>query len=122
MKGCLASGFPFVVGILVYDSFEGLTVAKTGYVPMPNTKTEQILGGHAVICVGYNDSKSVWIMKNSWGSSWGDNGYFYLPYNYLLNSKLAGDMWTIKKVETISPQKKTMIYKILENTKHLRKY
>ena len=121
MKGCLTSGFPFVVGILVYSSFESLTVTTTGYVSMPNILKERILGGHAVICVGYNDKKGVWIMKNSWGSGWGDRGHFYLPYNYLLSNKLAGDMWTIRKVETLSPQRKVMVYKKLESTKHLKK-
>jgi C1A family cysteine protease len=121
MKGCLNSGFPFVLGILIYSSFEGVTVSKTGFVPMPNQKTERILGGHAVICIGYNDLKSVWIMKNSWGDRWGDNGYFYLPYNYLLSNKLAGDMWTIKKVEVLSLPRKIMVNKALEVSKHLKK-
>lgn len=120
MKGCLTSGFPFVVGILVYSSFERITVARTGYVTMPNVKTERILGGHAIICIGYNDAKSVWILQNSWGTKWGDNGYFYLPYNYLLNPKLAGDMWTIRKVEVLSPVRRIMVNKALEASKHLK--
>ena len=66
---------------------------------MPNTRKEQILGGHAVVCVGYNEFSQKWIMRNSWGSSWGDKGYFYLPYNYLLNPSLTTDMWTITKME-----------------------
>jgi C1A family cysteine protease len=122
MKGCLISGYPFVVGIEVYSSFESQSVAKTGYVPMPNTLTEQFLGGHAVICVGYNDAKSVWIMKNSWGTSWGDHGYFYLPYNYLLSSQLAGDMWQVTKVSVLSTPMKLKIYKINEVIKLGRRY
>ena len=108
--------------ILIYTSFEGRVVNTTGYVPMPNTKTERLLGGHAVICVGYNDAKGVWIMKNSWGTRWGDSGYFYLPYNYLLSSTLAGDMWQITKVEIISKNRKIMVNKMLEKTKYLKKY
>lgn len=122
MKGCLNSGFPFVVGILIYRSFEGSVTTNTGYVPMPNPKTERLLGGHAVTCVGYNDSKAVWIMKNSWGTGWGDRGYFYLPYNYLLSSSLACDMWQITKVEVLSPPRKIMVNKALEASKHLKKY
>jgi len=91
MKGCLSSGLPFVVGIEIYLSFESTVATNTGYIPMPKTKTEQLLGGHAVICVGYNDARGVWIMQNSWGSGWGDKGYFYLPYNYLLSPSLAGN-------------------------------
>jgi len=122
MKGCLISGFPFVVGIEVYSSFETASVAKTGYVPMPNTRTEQLLGGHAVLCVGYSDTKSVWIMKNSWGPNWGDKGYFYLPYNYLLSSTMAGDMWQITKVHVLSNNQKIMVNKRLEATKFLKRY
>jgi len=100
MKGCLTSGYPFVVGFEVYSSFESAAVASTGMVPMPNTATEQLLGGHACICLGYDDSKGVWIMQNSWGTGWGDRGYFYMPYAYLTTPALAGDMWRILKVTT----------------------
>ena len=96
MKSCLACGFPFVVGIAVYESFEARSVALTGRVPMPSPQ-EQLLGGHAVLCVGYDDRQKYWIMRNSWSASWGDRGYFYLPYQYLLNSSLSSDMWYIKK-------------------------
>lgn len=97
MKKSLANNNPFIVGIAVYESFESIKVAKSGYVPMPYSN-EKILGGHTVICVGYDDNKQVWIMRNSWGSNWGDKGYFYLPYLYLLDSKLSSDLWNIKKI------------------------
>jgi C1A family cysteine protease len=126
LKGCLKSNQPFVVGILIYSSFESLTTSKTGYVSLPNIKKEQLLGGHAVICVGYDDIKQVWIMKNSWGANWGDNGYFYLPYNYLLNTTLAGDIWKITQVEIVKkiiPKNiKLKVNSINENVKHLKIY
>lgn len=100
MRTALAEGYPFVVGIMIYESFESEGVARHGLVPMPAVAAgEQMLGGHAVCCVGYNDVKKVWIMRNSWGSGWGDGGYFYLPYDYLLDSTLATDLWTIIKME-----------------------
>jgi C1A family cysteine protease len=95
MKACLASGYPFIFGFTVYDSFESDAVAKTGIVPMPS-KTELVLGGHAVMAVGYDDSKKWFIVRNSWGEDWGDKGYFYIPYDYLTNKNLASDFWTIK--------------------------
>ena len=97
LKGCLASGFPFVFGFTVYDSFESAQVAKTGIVPMPGPK-EHILGGHAVLAVGYDDTSSRFIVRNSWGPGWGMKGYFTIPYLYLTNSQLADDFWTIRTV------------------------
>lgn len=99
LKACLASGYPMVVGIMLYNSFESEEVAKTGLVPMPDTDKEELLGGHAVALVGYDDERKVWIMRNSWGSSWGHDGYFFLPYEYLLtDSNLASDFWVVCKV------------------------
>lgn len=96
MKACLASGYVFVVGISVYESFEGDDVAKTGIVPMPSTN-EQLLGGHAICIAGFRDSDQKWVFRNSWGS-WGDSGYGYLDYQYLLNKGLASDFWVIRTV------------------------
>ena len=98
MKNCLVSGFPFVVGISIYQSFESPQVATTGIVQMPQPN-ERCLGGHAVVCVGYDDSNQRWIMRNSWGTSWGLKGYFYLPYDYLTTPSLASDMWTITSMQ-----------------------
>lgn len=98
MKACLASGFPFVFGFAVYESFESQQVAKTGQVPMPQIH-EQMLGGHAVLCVGYDDSTQRFIVRNSWGDKWGDKGYFYMPYDYLKDNNLADDFWVITLME-----------------------
>jgi len=98
MKNSLHNNEPFVVGIAIYSSFETLSVGITGMVPMPK-KNDYLLGGHAVICVGYDDTKKVWIMRNSWGTNWGNKGYFYLPYQYLTNSNLSSDLWIIQKIK-----------------------
>jgi len=95
MKNCIASGFPFVFGFTVYDSFESPEVEKTGTVPMPDPNTENELGGHACIVVGYDDEQGRFKIRNSWGSEWGDHGYFTLPYEYLLNENLSDDFWKI---------------------------
>ena len=94
LKTALANNRPFAVAIAIYSSFESDSVAKTGYVPMP-LPGDALLGGHAVACCGFDDNKQVWIMMNSWGTQWGDKGFFYLPYNYLLNPNLTSDMWYI---------------------------
>src|SRR5947199_202642 len=82
MQGCLAQGYPFVFGFTVYESFESEQVAKTGKVPLP-PRSEQVLGGHAVLAVGYNDANQSFIVRNSWGPDWGMKGYFTMPYGYL---------------------------------------
>src|SRR5208337_5008241 len=82
LKGCLASGYPFVFGFTVYESFESAQVAQTGHAPMP-APTEASIGGHAVIAVGYDDSQNWFIVRNSWGVGWGIKGYFMMPYAYL---------------------------------------
>jgi C1A family cysteine protease len=97
-KGCLASGFPFVLGFTVYDSFESTQVARTGVVPMPGP-AEKVAGGHAVLVVGYDDQQQRFIMRNSWGSKWGMQGYFTMPYQYLLDDNLSDDFWTVRLVE-----------------------
>jgi C1A family cysteine protease len=96
MKACLASGFPFVFGFTVYESFESAEVAASGDVPLPSPN-EGVLGGHAVMAVGYNDAKQWFTVRNSWGTGWGIGGYFHMPYAYLTNGDLASDFWTIRR-------------------------
>ena len=98
MKGCLAEGYPFVYGFTVYESFESAHVAKTGVVPMP-ASTERVLGGHAVLAVGYDDSKDAFLVRNSWGTAWGMKGYFTMPYGYMMDENLSDDFWTVRLVE-----------------------
>jgi C1A family cysteine protease len=97
LKGCLASGYPFVFGFSVYESFESQAVAKTGVVPMPQPAEKQ-LGGHAVMGVGYDDTQQRFIVRNSWSAGWGMKGYFTIPYAYLTDNNLADDFWTIRIV------------------------
>ena len=97
LKSCLAGGNGVAIGFLVYESFESDVVFRTGYMPMPKTG-EQILGGHAVFVMGYRDDVTApgggWLkVKNSWGTGWGDRGYFYMPYLFVIPT-LVSDMWT----------------------------
>ena len=97
-KGCLADGYPFVFGFTVYESFESAVVGRTGVLKMPKPK-EGVVGGHAVLAVGYDDQSQRFVVRNSWGRSWGQKGYFTMPYNYLLETNLSDDFWTIRLVE-----------------------
>lgn len=99
-KSVLASGYLVTLGMPVFDSFESDAVAKSGKVPMPGSK-EQNLGGHEVIIWGHDDNffnvdgtRGAFKVRNSWGAGWGDKGNFYLPYQYLFTYDGQWDMWT----------------------------
>lgn len=97
LKGCLADGFPFVFGFTVYDSIYGADGNPVTNVPLPGTKDSSV-GGHAVLAVGYDDSRDVFIVRNSWGPDAQDHGHFYIPYSYLTDRNLADDFWVIRAV------------------------
>ena len=98
MRACLASQYPFVFGFTVYESFESEAVAQSGIVPMP-TPGEAIVGGHAVLCVGYDDAAQQFIIRNSWGPDWGQAGNAKMPYAYLADASLCADFWTIRSLQ-----------------------
>jgi len=99
----LASGLPFMFGFVVYKSIYS---AKGGKIPFPTTN-DPTVGGHAIVAVGYDDNmmignkKGAFIIRNSWGTSWGDSGYGYLPYEYFLTG-LATDLWVMVTQEFIN--------------------
>jgi C1A family cysteine protease len=101
MKGCLAEGYPFVLGFSVYQSFPLQTT--TGDIPLPTPGEPGPGGGpvegHAVLAVGYDDTEQRFIIRNSWGTTWGKLGYGSMPYLYLTRSDLASDFWTVRKVK-----------------------
>lgn len=109
---CLAEGFPFILGITVYQSLEGDQLAQTGVMQSPNTIVEAVLGGHDVTVVGYDTdfynnpdfiqsglgtwgvNSTALLIRNSWGTDWGINGHFWMPIDYASNSETGGDAWT----------------------------
>lgn len=93
MHSCLAQGFPFVFGISVYSSFMD---AGNGVIPMPSA-SEQLEGGHAILCVGYDVQAQRFSFRNSWGPEWGQQGYGTIPFEYLTDPNLGGDYWTVRK-------------------------
>jgi C1A family cysteine protease len=96
LRGSLAARYPVAFGMSVYESFESDRVAETGQVPMPRP-SEKLLGGHAVLAVGYDDSINSLIVRNSWGRKWGLGGYFLLPYAFVVSRGLTDDYWVIHK-------------------------
>ncbi len=105
---------PVCMGMDVYESMESEKVAKTGILPIPK-KNEKYLGGHAVLIVGYKDNtekkcflkkvfnkvtnnilEGYFLVRNSWGNDWGENGYFWMPYSYI-EKGYANDFWVMEK-------------------------
>ncbi|CAF1930612.1 unnamed protein product [Rotaria magnacalcarata] len=101
MKGCLAEGFPFVFGLSLFQSF-AQAQTNGGRVPTPNPTFEPKSashGSHAMLAVGYSDQSQCFIVRNSWGTEWGDNGYCYISYQYLANPELCSDIHCIRLIE-----------------------
>ena len=102
LRGCLAAGFPFVFGFSLCASFRN---ADKGIVPMPD-HGEPVVGGHAVMAVGYDDATQQFTVQNSWGADNGDHGYYYMPYQYL-TSDLANSFWTVRTIGAAAPASAT---------------
>ena len=109
VKSYLGLGHPSMFGFTVYNSIE--QAETTGKIPYPSPK-EKIEGGHAVVVVGYDDKMKIknkygkvettgaLLIRNSWGKEWGEKGYGWLPYEYVLK-RLAEDFWSILKKEWV---------------------
>jgi C1A family cysteine protease len=90
MRNCLAEGYGFIIGFTVYDSFESMTAP---FVYNPDKANEQILGGHETLVIGYDDGKSAFKVRNSWGPDFGESGNFWLPYPVAADSDILMDAW-----------------------------
>lgn len=94
----LANGYPVIMGFLVYSSFMSSTVTRTGMMKYPDVRNEKLLGGHAVLLVGYDNNAQHFIVRNSWGTNWGDSGYFYMPFRVVEDRNMSSDFWVITEV------------------------
>lgn len=113
IKQSLRMGLPLIFGFTCYTS---LDTADDGNIPFPDSK-EEVEGGHAVMAVGFDDKKEIVncnnptiktkgaiLIRNSWGTGWGDKGYGWLPYEYIL-AGIADDWWSMTKAEWIDTGK-----------------
>lgn len=112
IKTNLAAGLPAFFGFTVYGSYTQANVANQGSIPYP-TGADRVVGGHAVVVAGYDDSRVIrnsnpgavpttgaLLIRNSWGSGWGQGGYGWLPYEYVLKG-LAVDWWSLISAEWV---------------------
>ncbi len=116
IKNNLACGLPSMFGFTVYNSYTQASAANQGAIPYP-VAADKIVGGHAIVAVGYNDSLQIrntapgagptngaLLIRNSWGTGWGNGGYGWLPYAYVLNG-LATDWWALIGAEWVDTGK-----------------
>lgn len=101
LQRCLANGNLILFGMIVFDSMMGSTVGANGHVPDPGYNDRQV-GGHALLCVGYDNRTRLYKFKNSWGRSWGDSGYGYISYNYMHNTDLTDDHFMLTRHPKLS--------------------
>jgi C1A family cysteine protease len=98
VKTALASGFPVMIGLTLFESFESERVEKTGIVPYPDIDKEGTVGGHEMLAVGYGQKKGYFTVANSWSTEWGDKGYCYIPERIVGSPFFGADYWIIKNL------------------------
>ncbi|MEH2326051.1 MAG: C1 family peptidase [Nostoc sp.] len=110
VKAVLAAGFPCIFGLTIYTSAYEETNYKKGHIPYPDPNKDKVVGGHTAVVVGYDDykfircadrkhySRGAFLIRNSWGTEWGVNGYGWLPYDYVL-AGLTAAWWSLLKAE-----------------------
>jgi C1A family cysteine protease len=91
VKNALADGHPVAFGFLVMENIK--RIGPDGVLPMPQDG-DSVLGGHAVLAVGYDDARQLLIVRNSWGAEWADHGYFYMPYAFVTAGSYTMEWWT----------------------------
>ncbi|MFK7986465.1 MAG: C1 family peptidase [Sandaracinaceae bacterium] len=96
-RGCLAAGFPIAFGTKVTESF--VRTPKSGLTGMPRGADDRRHGRHALLAVGYDDRARRFVVRNSWGQDWGDGGYVYMPYDYVLNRRWTRNCWALRVSE-----------------------
>lgn len=123
--GCLAQGFPFILGFTVFESLDSDDIAKHGVFPYPK-KGDKDLGGHDVLCVGYDTnfhqntdflksglnpdqvSNRALLIRNSWGTKWGLKGHFWMPIDFAADPDTGNDAWSAR----LTPEEKKMANKV----------
>jgi len=99
VKNCIRNHIPVMMGFNVYDKtstyqyFEGLNTTNYTYNPLTSggalASGVVLLGGHATPIIGYDDTRQAFLVQNSWGTSWGNHGFYYMPYSVFSSTKIV---------------------------------
>ncbi len=112
MRRSLLINGPFLAGVKVFKSWFTKRAERSGFIPMPK-RNEELMGGHAICIVGYDDKLGILKFKNSWGLKWADKGYGYLPYKYM--KKYCSDAWS---ATDLIENPKAIVKKLAQNNLH----
>ncbi len=94
MRAALASHEPIVFGIQLFKSFEG--GGNHGRIAVPRPAEEKHIGGHTMVAVGYDDRERTFLVRNSWGTDWGERGHCFLPYEYVTSHRFTDEAWVLR--------------------------
>ncbi|MBQ7644615.1 MAG: C1 family peptidase, partial [Spirochaetales bacterium] len=99
IKSALEDGFPVAISVNLYESF---TSGHGGFIPLPaeDEKQSENHGRHAMVICGFSEEDKLFIVRNSWGTQFGDAGYCYMPYAYITNPDLTNWAAIIKEIVT----------------------
>jgi len=90
----VSEGCPLTIGLVMHEECEPQNT-RDGHFPVPDKKSPRA-GGHAILIIGWDDAHDRFLIRNSWGAHWGEQGYGTLPYAYALDPDLADSTWTIR--------------------------
>lgn len=103
---------PIIFSFIVNESFLTGDIKTTGIFKISDKETinkEKILGSHTAVIVGYDDDKKSFIVRNSFGNNWGENGHFYLPYSVIFDNQITFNFWMLDKIKSIPSNKNSSI-------------
>lgn len=100
IRFALSCGYPVLVGIRVYDSFDSPATWASGNVPMPGG-SERDRGGHLVMLSGYDDNEGEFDFLNSWGEGFGRGGFGTLPYDYIFDPLRTTEVQVVRAVQLL---------------------
>lgn len=107
VEGALLSDLPVIFGMKTHKSFSD--AGGTGLVKVPDPPNDPHMGGHAMLIVGADPVRRVFIVRNSWGDTWGDKGHCYIPYELMMNTSYVFDLWVVKDLDSMVPSPHTIV-------------
>ncbi len=98
-KSVLCAGLPVVFGAAIPAQMIQMEAGLSGRIKPRNGDWPAPGGGHAMLIVGFDDREAAWLVRNSWGTDWGDGGYAWIPYSVMERYGIPSQYWVIGDIE-----------------------